>query len=129
MPKQSTYSGDWINQVATKLSAMPEVEPPARQYNKQEAVGLLKREILDLQKRGYSLEQISQALTGEGLDISTPTLKSYLAKSKVKKSAGSRSKLEPGVAVPMSPLPAGNEVAGGKKAISKTAARPDSVDL
>jgi len=39
-----------------------------------------------LQKRGYTLDQISETLRGEGLDITTPTLKSYLQRIKAGKS-------------------------------------------
>jgi hypothetical protein len=35
-----------------------------------------------MQKNGYSFEQISSALKESGLDISTPTLKSYLQRAK-----------------------------------------------
>lgn len=35
-----------------------------------------------LQKNGYTLEQISQVLRGEGLDVATPTLKSYLLRAR-----------------------------------------------
>ena len=35
-----------------------------------------------MQKRGYTLEQIATSLKGEGLDISTYTLKSYMNNSK-----------------------------------------------
>jgi hypothetical protein len=42
----------------------------------------LAREIASLQQRGYSIEQVTDSLRGVGLDISTPTLKSYLHRSK-----------------------------------------------
>jgi hypothetical protein len=35
-----------------------------------------------MQKRGYTLLQISEALRGEGLSLSTPTLRSYLQKAR-----------------------------------------------
>jgi hypothetical protein len=40
-----------------------------------------------LQKRGYTLDQISETLRGEGLSIATPTLKSYLQRAKPAKKA------------------------------------------
>ena len=43
---------------------------------------MLSKEIAALQKRGYTLEQISETLRGEGLNIATPTLKSYLQRAK-----------------------------------------------
>ncbi|WP_236873619.1 protein mobC [Burkholderia sp. PAMC 26561] len=49
--------------------------------SKQDAVKLLSKEIVAMQKRGYTLLQISEALRGEGLSLSTPTLRSYLQKA------------------------------------------------
>ncbi len=46
---------------------------------------MLAKEIVALQKRGYTLEQIAETLRGEGLAISTPTLKSYLQRIKLGK--------------------------------------------
>jgi intein-encoded DNA endonuclease-like protein len=45
-------------------------------------VKALSKEIAGMQKKGYSFEQISNALKESGLDIATPTLKSYLQRSK-----------------------------------------------
>jgi methionine synthase II (cobalamin-independent) len=50
--------------------------------SKQDAVRLLSKEIAAMQKRGYTLLQISEALRGEGLNIATPTLKTYLQKAR-----------------------------------------------
>jgi hypothetical protein len=50
-------------------------------------VRVLSKEIAALQKRGYTLDQISETLRGEGLSIATPTLKSYLQRAKPAKKA------------------------------------------
>jgi hypothetical protein len=76
------YTPEQAEKIAATLRALPAIEPPPKKLTKEEMIKLLSKEIRDLQKRGYNLEQIASSLKGEGLDISTPTLKSYLAKSK-----------------------------------------------
>jgi hypothetical protein len=79
-----------IDQIAEKLRKMPPAPPTEVNITKQEAVRLLEREIAGLQRKGYSLEQIVASLRGEGLDLSTPTLKSYRARAKAGKVRGRR---------------------------------------
>ena len=72
--------------IASKLREMPPVEK--QQYlSKQGLVRLLAKEITALQRRGYTLQQISESLRGEGLGITTPTLKNYLQRAKPAKKA------------------------------------------
>jgi hypothetical protein len=71
-----------IAQIAEKLKNMPPAPVEDLSVTKQEAVKLLKGEIASLQRRGYALEQIVASLRGEGLDLATPTLKSYLSRAK-----------------------------------------------
>lgn len=71
-----------IEQIAAKLRNMPPAPRADVPATKQEAVKLLAREIASLQRRGYALEEIAASLRGEGLDLSTPTLKSYLSRAK-----------------------------------------------
>lgn len=75
------YTTEQLEQIAAKLQAMPPVEKK-KEHSKQESVRILKKEIVSLQKRGYTLEQVAEALRGEGFEISTPTLKSYLQRTK-----------------------------------------------
>ena len=76
------YTTEQIESIAAKLRDMPAVEPKKQEHSKQEAVRIIFKEIGLLQKRGYTLDQISETLRGEGLDIATPTLKSYLQRAK-----------------------------------------------
>ncbi|AMM18738.1 protein mobC (plasmid) [Burkholderia sp. PAMC 28687] len=71
-----------IEAIATKLRELPAIEKKKPEFSKQEAVKLLSKEIVAMQKRGYTLLQISEALRGEGLNIATPTLKTYLQKAR-----------------------------------------------
>lgn len=74
------FSKEELAGIATRLRDLPAREN-AKKHSKQEAVRLLGREIAELKKRGYTLEQIAQALSASGLPISTPTLKNYLQRT------------------------------------------------
>ena len=68
--------------MARELRALPAMDGPKRALTKQALIKVLAREIASLQQRGYSIEQVTDSLRGVGLDIATPTLKSYLHRSK-----------------------------------------------
>lgn len=70
-----------IEAIAAKLREIPPADKN-REPSKQEAVRMLSKEIVALQKRGYTLQQIAETLRGEGLSIATPTLKSYMQRAK-----------------------------------------------
>ena len=76
------YTSEQLDAIAAKLRDMPAVEKRRQEYSKQAAVAVLIKEITALQKRGYALAEIAEALRGEGLDIATPTLKNYLLRIK-----------------------------------------------
>lgn len=77
-----SHTTEQLEAIALKLRAMPPIEKKKQQHNKQEAVKVLAKEIAAMQKRGYTLDQISKVLRGEGLDVATPTLKSYLQRAR-----------------------------------------------
>jgi hypothetical protein len=81
------YTTEQLEAIAAKLRDMPPVEKKKQEHSKQEAVRMISKEIASLQKRGYTLDQISETLRGEGLSIATPTLKSYLQRAKPVKKA------------------------------------------
>lgn len=76
-----TYTEEQLTTIMAKLRAMPRVEKQ-KTYSKQDAIRLISKEIAAMQRNGYTLDQISHTLKGEGLDIATPTLKSYLQRAK-----------------------------------------------
>lgn len=82
MSRPVTYTTEQLEAIALKLRALPPIEKKKQQHSKQEAVKVLSREIAAMQKRGYTLDQISKVLRGEGLDVATPTLKSYLQRAR-----------------------------------------------
>jgi hypothetical protein len=81
-------SRDQVEQLRSTLKAAPKAPAASVDTTKQEAVKLLAREIEDLQRRSYSLEQIAEMLKGGGLVVSTPTLKSYLSRAKTARERG-----------------------------------------
>lgn len=87
MPRKF-YTDDELKKIAKLLSEKPPIET-AQGRSKQAAVALLKKEIVALQKRGYTFEQIARFITEGGCEITSPTLKSYLQRTKTlsKKSA------------------------------------------
>jgi hypothetical protein len=125
------YTVAQIEEIAGKLKLLPDIDPPQKDLTKADAVKMLAKEIKSLQKRGYSLEQIATSLKGEGLDISTPTLKSYLQKMKApavkSKANGVKDKqISPAVEDDKS-LPKDDEKP--KQQVSKSLPIPDSDDL
>ena len=77
------YTNTQLDLILDKLKNMPPVKGENQGCSKQEAVKILKKEISSMQQRGYALDQISEILRTEGIDITTPTLKSYLQRAKV----------------------------------------------
>lgn len=76
------FTAEELDSIAKKLREMPPVEKKKIVNTKQEAVKMLAKEILAMKKRGYSLDQISETLRGEGIAVATPTLKNYLQRAK-----------------------------------------------
>ena len=98
------YTVEKANQIAAALRALPPGDDSKCKLDKQGVVRRLADEILALQKRGYTIEQVAESLTTVGLDITTPTLKSYL--QRIKKTGGKTPKRRPipaAVAVPGAP--------------------------
>jgi hypothetical protein len=135
------YTVAQVKEIAGKLRALPKIDSPPKDLTKSDVVKMLANEIKSLQKRGYTLEQIASSLKGEGLDISTSTLKSYMQKHKapaVKAKAGTGNTggkqvaLEGAVSSDAAvATPKSEGLSDNKKARSSGsfAPRPDSVDL
>lgn len=112
-------SKEEVASVAGRLRELPGKDD-ARKHSKRAAIAMLSREIAELKRRGYTLEQVAEALSGSGLPISTPTLKNYLHRQRrtAERSKGSRT--------------ASTRRAPGKHAVSPAAAfraTPDSDDI
>jgi hypothetical protein len=77
-----SYTTEQLDAIAVKLRALPPIEKKKQLHSKQEAVRKLAKDITAMQKNGYTLDEISKILRGEGLDVATPTLKSYLQRAR-----------------------------------------------
>ena len=84
------YTVEQIDQVGDGLLALPPLDASKRKLDKQAAVRRIKDQIATVQQRGYTLEQIAQSMTGLGIEITTPTLKSYLQRAKKAGGRGAR---------------------------------------
>jgi hypothetical protein len=78
------YTLEMAEKMAEKLRHLPAIDASKRRLSKQTVVRHLAAEIVSLQERGYTLEQVAESLCGVGLEITTPTLKSYLQRLKEK---------------------------------------------
>ena len=96
------YTVENANRLAAELRAIPPKDPAQRRLDKQGMVRLLAEEIIALQQRGYTIEEVAESLRGRGLDITTPTLKNYLQRAKGKSEKRSKSK-------PRATMPAGRD--------------------
>ena len=77
-----TYTLEQTETMVNALRALPAIDGSKRRLNKQAVVKHMAREIAALQARGYTIEQVVESLHGVGLEITTPTLKSYLQRVK-----------------------------------------------
>lgn len=73
-----------IDEISAQLRQLPALPKAEISVNKKDAVQALRKDIEALQKKGYTLQKVSEILTGNGIDLSTSTLKSYLSKDKNK---------------------------------------------
>jgi hypothetical protein len=78
------YTVESANRMAEDLRAIPPKDPAKRKLDKQGMVRLLAGELVALQQRGYTIEEVAESLHGRGLAITTPTLKNYLQRAKRK---------------------------------------------
>jgi methionine synthase II (cobalamin-independent) len=81
------YTVEMIEKLSAEMKAMPEVDKSKQEKTKPEAVKMLSSEIKELQRRGYTLEQIAETMTKGGIDITTGTLKAYIQRAKGKRAA------------------------------------------
>ena len=122
------YTQEMIEAIAKKLRDMPPIEEKTKEYNKQDAVRILAQEINALKGRGYTLDQIAETLKGEGLDISTLTLKNYLQRTKSKRAKRKNERAKKDTPPPP-PRPAVKEQATSRSPRATFTPIPDSDDI
>jgi hypothetical protein len=76
-------------EAGSKLENLPTLNDDEREVTLQEGLKVILPQVRALQKKGYSLEKIGEALRSVGIDIKNSTLKNYLSagKSRKKKTA------------------------------------------
>lgn len=67
-----------ISAAKTRLKGLPEKPKEPKAVPLSEAIRQIKSEVQAALKRGYTFDEITQALKEDGIDIGTPTLKSYM---------------------------------------------------
>ena len=84
MPKMRTFTKEDIDRVRMMLKTAPEKPKAIPALTAREMVSSIKTEINDLQKRGYSLEEIAEMIrNGFNLEnLGASTLKQYLTKKR-----------------------------------------------
>lgn len=90
---RKTYTLEKVKEIGAALRALPARDPSERRLHKQMVIRQLVEEITALQKRGYTLEQVASLLCTEGVEVTTPTLKSYLQRIRKATGRGSRKAL------------------------------------
>jgi len=70
------YTLEQIERIAEKLDRLPKVEKA--QFGQRDAIERLSKSILNVLKRGYSMDDVAHHLREEGLDLTASTLKTYL---------------------------------------------------
>jgi hypothetical protein len=130
------YAADKAESIAAKLRALP---PKQKEHdlNRRDMVNVLAKELHELQKRGYTLEEIGETLRGEGFDIATPTLRTYLHSNPHSKKRRQKAQTTPGETQKAKPAPKVEATAPrteGKKAEEgagkgRFTVRPDTVDI
>lgn len=76
MPK--TVTPQQIEAAKRRLLALPEKPKPPKAISLSDAVRQMKAEVQAAIKRGYTFAEITGALQEDGIEVGTPTLKSYV---------------------------------------------------
>jgi hypothetical protein len=74
-----------IEAAKSRLRALPEKPKASKALSIAEAIRQIKNEVRAALKRGYTFDEIAQALKEDGIDIGTPTLKSYVSRGNKKR--------------------------------------------
>jgi len=74
-----------IEAAKSRLRALPEKPKAPKALSIAEAIRQIKNEVRAALKRGYTFDEIAQALKEDGIDVGTPTLKSYVSRSNKKR--------------------------------------------
>lgn len=76
------YTLEQIARIATKLDTLPKIDKAC--FGKRDAIERLSKSILNVLKRGYSMDDIVASLREEGLHLTASTLRTYLHRTTAK---------------------------------------------
>lgn len=82
MPK--TIEPEKISAAKKRLQALPVKPKTPKSVPLSEAIRQIKNEVQAALKRGYTFDEIALALKEDGIEVGTPTLKSYVYKKSSK---------------------------------------------
>ena len=81
MSKQTPLTMGHVETIAARLRDLPTQETQHRRVTKQEAVKLLQGPIRDMiDNRGYTLVQVAELLSKDGVVLSPAALRSYMSR-------------------------------------------------
>ena len=83
-----------LDEIAARLRDKPAVPPQEKMHTKREAVRMLKPVIAGLRKKGYSIQQISEFLKDEKIEVTQSTLRTYLQTDQGAKRSSSRQTIQ-----------------------------------
>ena len=85
MNEKERYEIDKIQSIAQGLASLPQTERVVK-VNKTQTVKLLLNDIKAAQAKGYTVEQISEHLKQQGINISVTLIRNALSKAKTARS-------------------------------------------
>jgi hypothetical protein len=88
------YTREYADNLVQRLLALPAPDRATEKLNKQGVVEHILAALEKMIERGFTIPQIAESMRGEGFDITTPTLKSYLQRIRAK-SGGKKTKKTP----------------------------------
>lgn len=71
-----------VDDVRSRLLEMPPLEEAKRKLTLQQAIARMAGELAELQRRGYSIDDIANILRATGVEISSTSLKTYLSRAR-----------------------------------------------
>ena len=83
-----TYTLEDGNRLRTLLRAAPDKDPNQRRMDKQAIVKFILEDIAAMQARGYTLEEVAELLRTGSFEVTLPTLKSYLQRTRKTRAKG-----------------------------------------
>jgi DNA-binding transcriptional MerR regulator len=88
---QARITVEKVTEISQKLRDLPAPDRQKRQITKQESVRLLIKDIKHLRERGYTLHEIAELLSKEGLTLSAASLGNYIQRATPKPARAAKS--------------------------------------